>query len=236
MTKGVSFKDKFLPTQIEYRHDYVGAAYEHDLYDAILHASGIGAPQDDFVLEQTDMFSQEEMGSNPIGLRLLEFLISANNAKRVLEIGTFIGAASMVMARALPDDGQVVTIEKFDHFAAIARRNFERNGLARKIELLEGDAFEAIEGLPTDKPFDLIFIDGNKERYRHYMEVCLPLLAPNGIMAVDDCFFHGDAVNSVPTNDKGRGCKEALDFSANLDNWVRLALPISNGILVLKRK
>ncbi len=142
----------------------------------------------------------------------------------------------MAFAQSLPENGKVITIEKFKNFADIARRNFKRNKLDEKIDLLEGDAFEILGKLKGREQFDFIFIDGNKEKYRHYMEVSIPLLSPGGIIAVDDCFFHGDALNVSPITEKGKGSKEALNFSATLSGWIRIALPISNGILLLTRE
>jgi predicted O-methyltransferase YrrM len=100
--------------------------------------------------------------------------------RRVLEIGAFIGLLTMYFAQAAPADGEVVSIEKFDKFAKIARRNFELNGLASKIKLFDGDAFEVIVRLPRDQMFDLVFIDGNKERYKDYVIKTESLLAKNG--------------------------------------------------------
>src|SRR5262249_48838956 len=138
------------------------------LYDAICRASGIANPAQEFKLENTDKFTVEEMASNPVNLRFLQVMMRLAGVKRVLEIGAFIGVSAMYFAKALPPGGEVITIEKFDHFAAIARRNFAANGLAERITLIEGDAFEIIERLPKDKLFDMIFIDGNKERYLDY--------------------------------------------------------------------
>ena len=78
--------------------------------------------------------------------------------------------------------GEVVTIEKFDRFAALARRNFEKNGLAGKIRLVVGDASEVVAGLRAGPPFDIVFIDGNKERYRDYMVATAPLLLVSAIV------------------------------------------------------
>ena len=81
-----------------------------------------------------------------------------------------------------------------------------------------------------------MFIDGNKERYRDYMEATAPLLSPRGLMIVDDVFFHGDAVRAVPTTEKGRGVKTALEHAAGLDGWLRIVLPVANGILLMTRR
>jgi caffeoyl-CoA O-methyltransferase len=234
--KKVGFADKLLPDQHEHTYYYTGSDFERSLYESICDASGIESPHKEFALEYTDKFTVEEMASNPVSLRFLQFVVKISGAKRVLEIGAFIGVSAMYFAKALPEDGEVVTIEKFDDFAAIARRNFEKNGLAKKIRLIEGDAIDAITALPPDAKFDIVFIDGNKERYKQYMEMTRHLLTPKGMMLVDDVFFHGDALNTPPATEKGKGVKAALDYAGGLDDWLRIALPLANGILMMVRK
>jgi predicted O-methyltransferase YrrM len=168
-------------------------------------------------------------------MRFLQFVIRLSGVRRVLEIGAFIGLSTMYFAKAVPLDGEVVSIEKFDKFATIARRNFELNGLAAKIKLFEGDAFEIIDKLPRDRPFDMVFIDGNKERYKDYVIKTEPLLAKNGIMIVDDCFYHGDVLNAAPSDAKGLGTKACMDYLATRDDWLRIALPLSNGLFMMTR-
>jgi predicted O-methyltransferase YrrM len=236
MRPEVQFWDKMLPDQPEHANLYKGSSFMHDLFDVVCRSSGIRDPHDEFKLEQSDMFSAEEMASNPIAMRFLQFLIRMAGVRRVLEIGAFIGLSTMYFAKAVPDDGEVVSIEKFDKFAKIARRNFELNGLANKIKLFEGDAFEVINKLPRDRPFDLIFIDGNKERYKDYALKTKPLLAPRGIMIVDDCFYHGDVLNSQPKDEKGVGTKAFMDYAATCDDWLRIALPLSNGLFLMTPK
>jgi predicted O-methyltransferase YrrM len=205
------------------------------LFDVVCRSSGIRNPHDEFKLEQSDLFTAEEMASNPIAMRFLQFVIRLAGVRRVLEIGAFIGLSTMYFAKALPADGEVVSIEKFDKFASIARRNFELNGLASKIKLFEGDAFEIIDRLPGDRPFDLVFIDGNKERYKDYVVKTEPLLAKNGIMIVDDCFYHGDVLNDAPSDAKGLGTKACMDYLATSSDWLRIALPLSNGLFMMTR-
>ena len=221
------FCDKLLPNQPEHASHYAGSDFFADLYDAIAHASRIVSPHEEFELEYSDKFRVEEMASNPVSLRFLQFLAHVSGARRVLEVGAFIGVSAMAWAKALPDDGEVVTIEKFDHFAAIAQRNFAANGLDRKISLLRGDAFEVIDGLSANEPFDIVFIDGNKEHYKTYVEKTEPLLSPRGIILVDDCFFHGDVLNASPRTEKGVGVKAALDYAAERGDLLSVALPIA---------
>lgn len=230
--------DKFMPDQPRNNEHYAGAPgdYHAALFDTLLRASGIAAPAEEFSLEASSRFSQEEMGSNPISLRLLELLVRLVRAERVLEIGTFIGVSGMYMARALPASGRLVTIEKFPEFAEIARRNFRANGFEERVELRVGDAHELIRELDPRLPFDLVFIDGNKERYADYFESLEPLLRPGGLFVVDDVLFHGDALNSVPQTEKGRGVREFLDRAARAKDYLRLTLPIANGIMLLLRR
>jgi caffeoyl-CoA O-methyltransferase len=235
MRPQVQFWDKMLPDQPEHAHLYKGAAFMHDLFDVVSRSSGIVNPRDEFKLEQSDLFTAEEMASNPIAMRFLQFVIRLSGVRRVLEIGAFIGLSTMYFAKAVPADGEVVSIEKFDKFATIARRNFELNGLAAKIKLYEGDAFDIIDKLPRDRPFDLVFIDGNKERYKDYVIKTEPLLAKNGIMIVDDCFYHGDVLNAAPSDAKGFGTKACMDYLATRNDWLRIALPLSNGLFMMTR-
>lgn len=233
--KGTELWDKLLPPQPVNNECYTGAQsdYYRLLLEMIMRSGGLKKPLEDFDLELSDKVSIEEMASSPVGLRFLQILVKLSGARRIIEIGAFIGLSAMSMARVLPKGGEVVTIEKFDHFAGICRRNFARNGLADRIKLLEGDAFEVIDSLPKNELFDMLFIDGNKERYAHYFQALEPLLRPGGLAIVDDCLFHGDVLNPKPTTEKGAGARATLDLAATLDGWLRLAVPISNGVLLM---
>jgi predicted O-methyltransferase YrrM len=232
-----AFHDKMLPDQPLHADQFGGPrdGFFPALFETIVRVSGIRTPYEELDLVTTDKFTVEEMGSNPIALRFLQLLIRLSSARRVLEIGAFIGVSAMYMAKALPSGGEVVTIEKFDHFADICRRNFARNGLADRITLLQGDAHTVIDGLPRDRLFDVMFIDGNKERYADYMRRLEPLLAPGGLMIVDDALFHGDALNPRPTTEKGQGVRDSLDLAAQWTSYCRVLLPIANGMLLLAK-
>ena len=154
------------------------------------------------------------MASNPVQLRLLDLIVRLLQPKRIIEIGAFIGLSAMTMARAMPAGGKLTTIEKFDHFADICRRNFEANGLADRITVVQGDAFEALDKVPKGELFDLAFIDGNKERYADYFEMLEPRVRSGGLILVDDVFFHGDVLNAKPTTEKGEGCKRFMELAA----------------------
>jgi caffeoyl-CoA O-methyltransferase len=229
--------DKLLPDQAINNEYYRGApeSYHRALFDTIVRTGGIPDPVKRFRLHQSERFTLAEMASNQVSLRALEMLIGLSGARRVLEIGTFIGLSAMTMAAALPADGRLVTIEKFDEFADIAACNFHDNGFGGKVELLRGDAFEIVPRLPVGSRFDIAFIDGNKERYADYFHLVEPLVPPGGLILVDDSLFHGDVLNEKPRTEKGVGVRVLLDLAESLHGYQRLLLPLGNGLMILRK-
>lgn len=227
--------DKILPDQaINNLYDRgTRESYHRRLYETLAAASGVTEPRSDFDLELTDVVPLEEMASNPLALRLLHTLVELTRAERVLEIGAYIGISTMTLARALPPGGKVISIEKFPVFADICRRNFARNHLSDRIELHVGDAWEVLPGLALDRPLDLAFIDGDKERYLDYFEAIEPRVRPGGLIVVDDILFQGDVLNPTAQTQKGAGVARFLDYAAQKLDWTRVALPFSDGIMLL---
>lgn len=236
----IAYHHKFLPTQHEQNYLYKGSPEKFDetLYQFLIQASALSDSHNHthFTLKQTPIVSQQQMGSNPLQLRLLEFLTLLKKPEHILEIGTFIGLSSMHLARYLPEGGSVTTIEKFDKFAEVAQQNFTENKLDHKINLLVGDALELLESGKINQSFDLIFIDGNKENYHTYLKIAHKLISPSGMIAVDDALFHGDCLNTPPTTEKGAGVKECVSTAADNDLYHKLLLPVANGLLLLIRK
>src|SRR6266542_2196509 len=121
---------------------------------------------------------QARMLSGQLEGTLLQLLIASMRARRVLEIGTFTGFAAQMMAAAIPDDGELVTCDIDPEAIEVARSFFERSPHGHKISLREGPALETMRSL--EPPFDLIFIDADKESYIAYYEEALRLLSPSG--------------------------------------------------------
>lgn len=236
----ISYRDKFLPVQPELRNLYQGTeeAFLPALYDLVIRASDLGASHNHqcFELKQTSLVSQQEMGSNPAQLRILEFLVLLKQPRNILEIGTFIGLASMHLARFLPKGGKVTTIEKFEPFASVARENFKTNGLNNQIELLTGDALNLLKTGKIQGPFDFVFIDGNKENYETYFHIADSLLAEGGLIVIDDVLFHGDSLNPNPGSEKGRGVQQCLATVEANSTYHKLLLPLANGLHILLKK
>jgi len=126
--------------------------------------------------------------------RLLHMLVQLAGARRVLEIGTFTGYATIWLAAAVGEGGTVVALERDDRAAEVCLRNLRLAGLGPRVDLMVGDALEVITALPDSTlPFDLVFIDADKKRYTKYYEALLgrSLIAPAGLVVADNILWKG---------------------------------------------
>src|SRR5437764_14011568 len=118
--------------------------------------------------ETRERTTAPQMMVGPLEVRFLELLVRLTRARRVLELGTFTGWSSIAMASALPPDGRIVTCDVDPDSQAIARRYAEEAGIADRIDYRFGPGLETIRTL--EGPFDLVFIDADKEGYVDYYE------------------------------------------------------------------
>lgn len=125
---------------------------------------------------------------------LLKLLLTMKQPRRILEAGTAIGFSALLMAQYGGADCHITTIEKYEKRIPIARENFSRSALGRKITLLEGDAMEIMERL--EGGFDLIFMDAAKGQYIHFLPQVLRLLEPGGLLVSDNVLQDGDVIQS----------------------------------------
>jgi caffeoyl-CoA O-methyltransferase len=160
----------------------------------------------------------------------LNFLVSMTRARRILELGTFTGWSSIAMARALPPDGRLVTCDVNEETTAVARRYAEEAGVADRIEFRVGPGLETLATL--DGPFDLAFIDADKEGYVDYYEAMLPKLAPDGLMAADNTLFGSDADNGEITQAITRFNEHVLHD----DRVEAVLLPLREGVTLIRRR
>lgn len=149
------------------------------------------APQDAALSETLAEMERENVpGINVSGVegKLLQILALASGAKRILEIGTLGGYSGIHFARALPEDGKLISLEIDPHHAEVAHRNFERVGIGQKIEVRVGPASETLGQLAAagEPLFDLIFIDADKDGYTEYLRLSLPLLREGGLLLADN--------------------------------------------------
>jgi predicted O-methyltransferase YrrM len=145
-------------------------------------------PQEDPLLQELEQRARDLYIPilDPESARFLEVLLLVKKPTRVLEVGAAIGYSTIRMARRI--DGTVTTIELDAARAAEARENIKRAGLAHRVELIEGDAFDWIPRLGR---FDLIFLDAAKGQYPRFLDALLPHLETGGLLISDNIFFQG---------------------------------------------
>ncbi len=161
-------------------------------------------------------------------LRMLATLV---RAERILEIGMFTGYSALMMASALPDHGELHTCDVDPEAEAIARRHFAESPDGHKIQIHMGPALETLEALPG--PFDLAFIDADKENYPNYYEPVLARLRPGGLMVVDNTLWSGEVVD--PQDEEGRAIhelNERIQHDPRVDN---VLATIRDGIHIARK-
>jgi predicted O-methyltransferase YrrM len=129
--------------------------------------------------------------------RLLQLLTEIAGARGILEIGTLGGYSTIHFARTLPGDGALISLEIDEHHAQVARNNIERAGLSEKVEIRVGDAHELLTALIEDKegPFDVIFIDADKEGYPDYLDASMRLVRPGSLILGDNTIRGGTVLD-----------------------------------------
>jgi caffeoyl-CoA O-methyltransferase len=170
------------------------------------------------------------MMTAPEQAAMMTVLCGAIGARRALEVGTFTGYGSISIARGLPEDGGLVTCDIDEQWTAIARRYFERAGLADRIDLRMGPALETLRGLPDDEPFDFAFIDADKTGYPGYYDQCLRLLRPGGLLLLDNVFLGGDVIDPDVDRDAALVMRQLNDRIAADDRVCSAMVPVADGV------
>jgi caffeoyl-CoA O-methyltransferase len=158
------------------------------------------APQDE-ALEAAVRESQRtglpEIHVSPNEGKLLQLLAEMAGARRILEIGTLGGYSAINLARGMAEGGRLISLEIDEHHAEVARQNVERAGLAEKVEIRVGDARELLATIAEsdEGPFDLVFIDADKEGYPEYLEWALRLSRPGSLILGDNTIWGGAIID-----------------------------------------
>jgi caffeoyl-CoA O-methyltransferase len=173
-----------------------------------------------------------EMIVGPLEGAVLKMMVRLVGGSRVLELGMFTGYSALCFAEALPEEGVVITCEVDEQAAAIARRYFARSPVGRKIQVEMGPALDTMRRL-TD-PFDVIFIDADKQNYVNYYRRALELLAPGGIILIDNVLWDGDVVRQPPPDERTAAIQE-LNRVVAADSTVNaVMLTVRDGLFVVK--
>jgi predicted O-methyltransferase YrrM len=153
---------------------------------------------------------------SPLEGKQLHLLARMQKAARILEIGTLGGYSTIWLARALPPQGRLVTLEFAAKHAAVARENLERAGLASRVELREGPAATSLEQLHAEgvAPFDMIFIDADKKNNPVYLEWSLRLSRPGSLIVVDNVVRDGAVIDAQSEDPDIQGIRRFFEMLA----------------------
>ena len=153
---------------------------------------------------------------SPLQGKFLQFLIHTTQAKRVLEIGLLGGYSTMWMARALPRGGCIVSLEFSPRHAEVASANLKRAGLLKRVDVRVGPALESLPALAKERggPFDLIFIDADKDNNPHYLDWAIKLSRRGSVIVVDNVARHGQVIESKNPAGDIQGTRRCLEMMA----------------------
>ncbi|MBV9313711.1 MAG: O-methyltransferase [Pseudonocardia sp.] len=153
---------------------------------------------------------------SPVLGKMLSLLASTQGARRILEVGTLGGYSTIWLARALPSGGKLITLELAEKHADVARTNLERAGLDKLVEVRVGPALDTLATLADEhpEPFDLVFIDADKENYAEYFRWALRLTQPGALIIIDNVVHAGAVLDQGNTDPRIEGTRRLAELVA----------------------
>jgi caffeoyl-CoA O-methyltransferase len=167
---------------------------------------------------------------------LLTLLAGLVGARHAVEVGTFTGYSSIAIARGLADGGKLHCFDVSDEWTSIARRFWDRAGVADRIVLHLGPAAENLEVLPDEAHLDLVFIDADKPGYITYYEALVPRLRPGGILLADNVLWSGKVVDASDTSEGTNAIRSFNDHVTEDPRVESVILPVGDGLTLAVRR
>ncbi len=189
--------------------------------------------------QATASLPNANMQIGPDQAAFFDLLIRATGARRALEIGTFTGYSALAVASALPPDGLLVCCDISDEWTSIGRPFWRQAGVESKIDLRLGPALDTLRALLADgaaSSFDFAFIDADKSSYPAYYELCLSLVRPGGLIALDNMLRHGavtDPSDTEPETETIRSLNLFLRDDPRVDSCL---LTLGDGVALVRRR
>lgn len=208
------------------------------LYDYLLDVSLRETAELAELRKETSQHVLSNMQIAPEQGQFMAMLARLIGARRYLEVGTFTGYSSTIMALAMPEDAEIVCCDVSEEFTAIARKYWEKTGVEDRMSLHLGPAVETLNHLLADggrDTFDIMFIDADKDNYEAYYEKGLELVRSGGLIMIDNVLWGGDVIDPTVDDNPTRSIR-AINTRIATDKRVELSLvPIGDG-LTLARK
>lgn len=174
---------------------------------------------------------QPRMLSGHLQGRFLSMISKLKQPKRILEIGTYTGYSALCLAEGLAKEGKLITIDVNEELAEKVRAYFDESKYASQLEMQIGDATELIKNL--EGPFDIVFIDADKENYPTYFDLVIDKMSTGGLIIADNVLWSGKVLEPVKENDTST--KAILHYNEKIHNDPRVEntlLPIRDGLMM----
>ena len=175
-----------------------------------------------------------QMISGPLQGLLLQTISGLKKPKRILEVGTFTGYATICLARGLADGGKMDTIEVNPELAYIIKKYLKKAGLNQQVTLHIGDARQVIPKLEGD--FDLVFLDAAKQHYSEYYQLLIDRIPPGGLLLADNVLWSGKVLDNEPQDPDARSLHEFNEMIRDDASVNKLLLPLRDGLFVIQKK
>ncbi len=197
------------------------------------HTHHLHPVQKDILKHNDSLGDLQRMQISETQAHLLQLIIMISNVKNCLEIGTFTGFSSLSMALALPNNGQITTLDHDNKIVEVAKKFFKKAELDKKILTIVAPALDSLKKLTkNNKFFDLIFIDADKDNYINYFNLSLDLIKRGGIIIIDNVFWHGDVYDKT-NNDKKTNIIRKFNLYVKNDKRVeKFILPLGDGLTI----
>jgi len=166
----------------------------------------------------------------------LHLLIKSTKIKKILEIGTFTGLSALSMSLALPKNGSVLALDKNQESSDVAELFFKKAAQENKIKMIVGSALNSLKFLNNKKQkFDLIFIDADKENYKHYYNHSIELIDKDGLIIVDNVLWHGEVADANKQDKLTISIREFNSYVNRDDRVENLIIPLGDGLNVCRK-
>ena len=166
--------------------------------------------------------------------QFLHLIIKVSKIKKVLEIGTFTGLSTLSMALALPDNGEIIALDKNRETNKIAVNFFKKAEQNHKIKTIIKPALESLIKI-RNKKFDLVFIDADKMNYKKYYEISLDLLNKGGLVIIDNVLWHGEVVDKRINDKFTKNIRELNNFISKDKRIEKVIVPFGDGMSVCRK-
>jgi predicted O-methyltransferase YrrM len=199
------------------------------------YVAGLFAPEDEVLTDLRRAMRESglpEIFISPAEGRLLQVLLKGIGARKAVELGTLGGYSAIWMARALPTDGLLITIERERERADLARHYLARAGVGDRVEVRIGEARELLEQIGPEGPFDAVFIDADKESYPAYLEWCSANIRRGGLVIADNAFKDGDVLETESDDPAVLGIQEFNRRVARDPRFTSIVVPIRDGVAI----